>query len=119
MGLAVNRHLKTASDQVIHAGELLLSPSPANLDQCAVILQSAIKEMEAFRPDADGSGVDGQELEQAQRLKTALTDTRRLLDHAARFHQNWLRRRGVISGGYTQDGNPAAVDGIRRLIVKG
>jgi hypothetical protein len=116
----LSEQLAAARENLDRACELLLSPSPEALDQCAPLLEAAVTKVTACQQavagqewTAPGASAEG------RRLQAAVRRARRLLDSAAEYHQNWARRIGALSAGYDGRGEPAEVDRGRRLILRG
>ncbi len=99
--------------------QILLSPSPAALDRCAPLLETAVAEVSACLHELRRSKGTQDEVDEAQRLRLAVRHAKRLLEGAAEFHQNWIRRLGALSGGYTGSGEPAAVERGSRMQLEG
>jgi hypothetical protein len=99
--------------------QILLSPSPPALDRCAPLLESAVAAVSACLSQLRSSKGTQDEVEEAQRLRLAVRHAKRLLEGAAEFHQNWIRRLGALSGGYTGRGEPAAVERCSRMQIEG
>jgi hypothetical protein len=99
--------------------QILLSPSPAALDRCAPLLETAVAEVSACLHEMRKSKGTQNEVDEARRLRMAVYYAKRLLEGAAEFHQNWIRRLGALSGGYTGRGEPAAVARGSRMQVEG
>ncbi len=108
--------LSRARAEVAQAIEVLLSPTPQALDRCALLLQTAIKNVTA---SACVSGETEGALEEARQLQRAVRRARMLLDAAFEFHRQWNRRLGALSGGYTPEGEPAAVNPGFRMVLRG
>ncbi|MBV8731698.1 MAG: hypothetical protein JO336_17975 [Acidobacteriia bacterium] len=120
----IKAELSEARTQVMRAIEQLMAPAPASLDECAAILQNAVelisvscsglREDPVLTPDRRSAAQ-----EEARELGRAVRQARILLDAALEFHLQWDRRLGALSGGYTPDGNPAAVGHGFRVVVLG
>ena len=108
--------LAEARTVVTEATQSLVAATPEALDRCAGLLREAAEKVAACtrKPDSNEEALD-----EARQLQTAIERARILLDAAFRFHFEWSRRLGVISGGYTPDGEPAAVDRGARLAWRG
>ncbi len=116
-GTAISKkQLSQARAEVTQAVEALLSPTPQALDRCALLLQAAIKNVTAS-PSVSGETQGA--LEEARQLQRAVRRARMLLDAAFEFHRQWNRRLGALSGGYTPEGEPAAVKPGFRLVLRG
>lgn len=112
--------LAAAREKLDRACDLLLAPSPAALDQCALLLEAAVTTVAACQAviAAPAQTEPGASAE-ARRLQAAVRRARCLLESAAEYHQNWARRMGTMSAGYDGRGEPAAIDRGRRLILRG
>jgi hypothetical protein len=114
--------LSQARVQVLEASRLLLSPAPESLDSSAVLLKTAITSVGAcyseLRARPDWSP-DEAALAEARQLQRAIGLVKLLLDTAWNFHCHWTRRLGMMTGGYTPDGEPAAVEHGRRVLGRG
>ena len=113
--------LADAREKVERACELLLAPSPVALDRCAPLFELAIGQMRECR-DALAvlqTAEPAACLRESRRLRLAVGRARLLLENAAEYHQNWMRRLGSLSAGYDRRGEPAAVALGRRVVVKG
>jgi hypothetical protein len=117
--------LRRARLALIEAGDLLRSPRPARLERCEAALGLAVRELTACkaalgdggnRPDALACP---ETLAEARGLKTALERASRLLDSAADHHRRWSRVLGALVGGYTAQGEAAAVTPPSRTILRG
>ncbi len=94
--------LAALASEVERACALLVSPAPAHLDQCALILEDASEALAAIpAPEAAQSPVE------VRRLAVSIRHAAALLDHAAEFHRNWRRIRGVMCSGYQPGGDAA------------
>lgn len=116
----LTEQLAEAREKLDCACNLLLTPSPEALDQCAPLLEAAVIKVTACQKAISGQ----QQTEPAasaegRQLQAAVRRARRLLESAAEYHQNWIRRIGAMSAGYDGRGEPAAVDRGRRLMLRG
>lgn len=119
MAPSVEDQLAAVTAGLVRVGELLLAPSPAALDHCAMLLQTAVTGMSALRDERRNAKGWAHDLAEARMLRKSLGRVRRLLDNANRFHQNWARRRAALSAGYTPGGEPAVVLSGCRLVLNG
>ena len=119
MARSVSQQLASARAGVSEVCQILLSPSPAALDRCAPLLKTAAAAVSACLPQLRRSKGTQDEMDEAQRLRLAVRHAKRLLEGAAEFHQNWNRRLGALSGGYTRRGEPAAVELGSRMQMEG
>jgi hypothetical protein len=119
---STKQRLSEARGQVLEASRLLVLPAPESLDRCALLLETAIVSVGACyselrsRPDTVR---DEPALEEARQLQRAIGLVKLLLDAASDFHRHWSRRLGMITGGYTSDGEPAAVEHAYRVLGRG
>ena len=102
--------------------QMLLSPSPEQLDRCTELLAAAVSEMTVCR-DAAADPIrsrDPEILAETRRLQGSVRLAQRLLSGAAAFHADWIRCLGGLCAGYTVHGEPAAVElGPRRVWARG
>ncbi len=111
--------IETACSEVRQASRLLCSPSPAQLDRCAVLLQAAVTRLEEWRALPDARRGAARALPEALRLRSAVRRTRGLLESAAGYHAAWRRLIDAMSAGYAPGGAPAAVVRPPRLCLRG
>ena len=111
--------LARAQAEIAQVGQLLLSPSPEALDQCTPLLHAAITEMNSHRLELDRRAPARLEFEQALQVRQSLQHVRLLLEGAARYYRNWMKRRDAMLGGYAPDGQPAAASTRGRLTMEG
>jgi hypothetical protein len=57
-------------------------------------------------------------LEEAWKVRRSFLRATKLLENAARFHENWGAIRGVMTGGYTNRGEPAPVRHSGRVFLE-
>ena len=132
MRALASERLAAARAHVDGACELLLSPTPQQMDECSRLLQAAISEIIRFcgsnRPalpvsppatPVSSPGSDDAALEQARLLQTSIGRATRLLESAAAFYTNWIRYLSALCGGYTGQGQPAALERGARLLARG
>jgi hypothetical protein len=108
MSRDVSERLAAARAAVDRACHLLLSPAPGQIDRCSRLLEPLVPELTACHSVVRPVIKDDQILTQATGLLDSLGRARRLLAAASAFHENWLRRLGEISAGYTGQGEPAS-----------
>jgi hypothetical protein len=113
--------LGTAAAAVKQASRLLTAPNAGALEECRRQLDSAL---EMLRPLANDSSLADPAVRTklhrgAAALRTSLTGTWSLFDHAAGFYAGWTRLRHSMTGGYTAAGEPAEVTASGRLSVEG
>lgn len=124
MAASASERLAAARTAVERASQLLLSPTPEQMDGSARQLETAISEITEFRNcgtlTEPGSVALRQEaMGQARLLKRSIFRAARLLESAALYHAHWLRCLGALSAGYTPRGQPAAVEHHVRLLARG
>ena len=124
MAASASERLAAARAAVERASQFLLSPTPEQMDGCARQLETAISEITEFHNTVTltepGSGAPRQDaIGQARLLKRSIVRAARLLESAALYHANWIRCLGALSGGYTPQGQPAAVERHVRLLARG
>jgi C4-dicarboxylate-specific signal transduction histidine kinase len=103
-------------DQACH---LLISPSPAALDSCAHLLETARSRLAQLRPQLRQAAGNPAAQQEARRLRVAVMCAKRLLENACAFHVNWGRLLGALSAGYTERGDPAPAPRRGRICVQG
>jgi hypothetical protein len=104
---AVIEQLAATRAQLESACELLRAPSAGAVDRCSVLLEDAGRRMQEFRADLPSAQGDPQAIAEAWNLRRTFLKAGKLLENAARFHDNWVAVRGVMTGGYTNRGEPA------------
>ena len=116
---AFEEELRAARFAIDGAARLLESPSPAIVDRCAGILQSAAERIAALQapilPPTDRSAAR----EEANRLRNSVWRAGRLLEGAAGFHTNWGLVRDTLCAGYTASGTPAPARFASRISLQG
>lgn len=115
----VVERLSTVRSQVDQACQLLISPTPAALDSCSRLLETAGSELAQLQPQLRQAAGNPTAQQEARRLRTAVMCVRRLLENASRFHVNWGRLLGALSAGYTARGDQAPVPRRGRICVQG
>jgi hypothetical protein len=121
---STKQRLSEARNQVLQASRLLVSPAPESLDRCALLLETATTSVAAYHaeltalPDAI-SRVDQTAIEELRQLQRAIGLVKLLLDTAFQFHRHWARRLGMMTRGYTSDGEPAPVEHGSRVLGRG
>lgn len=113
------RTLQAACSEVGQASQLLCSPSPAQLDRCATLLQAAVTRLEEWRALQSTRSGAARALQEALRLRAATLHAGGLLESAARYHAGWSRLMDAMSAGYAPGGAPAAVARPARLCLRG
>jgi hypothetical protein len=106
---SISQHLAEIRSQLDRTCERLNSPSPEALDKCSHDLESAVLQLAACQSEFSAHAGDAESLEEAWRIRRSFLRARKLMESAARFHENWLRMRGAIIGGYTPTGDPGPV----------
>jgi hypothetical protein len=104
---AVIDQLTATRAQLDSACHLLLSPTADSVERCSVLLERASDRMVGFRPEMAAVQGDAAAMEEAWKVRRSFQRATRLLENAARFHRNWETIRGVMTGGYTNRGEPA------------
>ncbi len=115
----VSEKLAAARAEVDAACQILLSPTPEELDQCAARLAAALAHVTDCRTAAQSDVSAEQPRREAHRLGRSLRRAHRLLEAAAAFHNGWVRCLGAMCAGYTNRGEPAAVERGGRILVRG
>jgi len=111
--------LSSARRQLDQAGSLLCRPSPQALKECSTVLEAAGRQMTEWQGELAGQAGNPEALAEAWRVRRSFQRASRLLQSAAEFHGNWLRERGVMTGGYTGTGEGAAVQYGSRICLEG
>jgi hypothetical protein len=106
---AVIEQLAATRVQLEGACDLLVVPTAGALDRSAEMLASAGRKMSELAPGLAAARGDAQAMEEAWKVRRTLQRAGKLLDNAARFHENWTAIRGAMTGGYTPSGEPAPV----------
>lgn len=119
MAPALAERLAAARVEIDRVCQMLLDPTPQQLDESSAVLQAVVAEMgacreasRAARPASDARG-------QAHRLAASLRRARLLLEGAARFHADWIRCLGALCAGYTDRGEPSAIARRSRICAQG
>jgi hypothetical protein len=115
----VVERLQAVRLEVDRACQLLISPSPATLDSCARLLETAGSRLTQLQPQLRQGAGNPTAQQEARRLRTAVLCVRHLLENAWSFHVNWGRLLGALSAGYTERGEPAPAPRRGRLSVEG
>lgn len=116
------RAVRLSVDRTI---DLLLSPSPAALDRCSQILETAGRQLAKFQPllgqkrGTRAADEEAKGLEEAKKLRWSVIRASRLLDGAAKFHDGWRRLRDTLTAGYTERGAPAPAPARCRILIHG
>ena len=114
----VIERLAATRAQLESACELLHAPSAAAVDRCSVLLEDAGRRMQDFRADLSAAQGDAQAIAEAWNLRRTFLKAGRLLENAARFHDNWVAMRDVMTGGYTNRGEPAPLQHSGRVCLE-
>jgi hypothetical protein len=115
---AVMEQFAATRGQLDSACALLLSPTPDALDRCSALLESATRQMEDCQARIGEAQGDAAAIEEAWRVRRSFERAGKLMENAARFHDNWMQLRGSITGGYTNRGEPAPVRHAGRICVE-
>ena len=115
------RILQEARNQLVHLRELLATPTPELLGQCAPLLEEAIRCMREVERDAAASGLNRKEelRKELRHLHTELTIIGKLMDQASDFYFTWASLLSVAGGGYTPRGEAAPLAAAARISVSG
>ena len=119
MAPALSQRLATAGAEIDHVCQLLLDPTPEQLDRSSAILSAAVAEVAACRDASRAAGSLPAVRAQARRLGQSLRRARLLLDASARFHADWIRCLGILCAGYTDQGEPSALAHPSRIWARG
>jgi hypothetical protein len=117
-GETIAEQFAAARAQLDAACSLLLAPTPAAVDQSAALLESAGRRLLDCRDGLSEQHGDAEVLVQAWSVRRSFQRAARLLENAARFHDNWIGVRGAMTGGYTSRGEPAPVRHPGRLCLE-
>jgi hypothetical protein len=115
---AVIEQFAATRAQLDSACDLLTSPTPESLDRCAILLESAQRQMTGCQSQIIGAQGDPAALEAAWRVRRSFERAARLLKSAASFHANWMSIRGTLTGGYTSRGEPSPVRHPGRICLE-
>ena len=116
--VAVIEQLASTRMQLEAACALLLSPTPDSVEHCSTLLEAAGSRMAGFRAEIAEAQGDPGAIEEAWKVRRCFERASRLLENAARFHQNWQAVRGALTGGYTYRGEPAPLRHTGRLCLE-
>ena len=119
MSASANERLAAARVAVDEACQLLLSPTPEQMDHCARLLETGVAELRAFRTSINASPPRAEALAETRSLESSIGRAKRLLESAGAFYANWIRCLAALCGGYTNQGQPAPLERGGRLLVKG
>jgi hypothetical protein len=106
---SIAERLAQVRSQLDRTCDRLTSPTPEALDRCSLDLESAIRELAARQPQLSAHAGDADALAEAWHVRRSFLRARKLMESATTFHENWLRMRGAMSGGYTPSGDPGPV----------
>lgn len=115
---AVIEQLASTRMQLEAACALLLAPTPDSVERCSTLLESAGSQMVSFRDGIAAAQGDPGAIEEAWKVRRSFERATKLLENAARFHQNWQAVRGALTGGYTNRGEPAPLRHNGRLCLE-
>jgi hypothetical protein len=104
--------------QLDSASEQLLSPTADAVDRCSALLESACSRLTDCRAEVAAAQGDPAALEEAWKVRRSFLRATKLLESAARFHENWVAIRGAMTGGYTNRGEPAAIQHPGRVFLE-
>jgi hypothetical protein len=122
MSASANERLAAARVAVDDACQLLISPTPEQMDRCARLLESAAAELRSFLQSLRASNhiqTRAEELAETRSLVSSILRARRLLESAGAFYANWLRCLAALCGGYTGHGQPAPLERGGHFLAKG
>jgi hypothetical protein len=111
--------LRSASEQVQHACDLLLAPTPDALDLCSTLLEGAAGKLAALQPALHTGRGNAEALAEARRLRGAVRCAGALLANAAEYHHRWQACVAVRTSGYGPGGVPGEAAHPARLCVRG
>lgn len=106
---------------LIQLRELLVTPTPVLLAECAPLLEQAIECMREVERHAGNSGLNRKEelRKELGSLQGELTTIRKLMDQASGFYLAWASLLSVATSGYTPQGEAAPLRAASRLSVSG
>jgi hypothetical protein len=111
--------LRSASEQVQHACDLLLAPTPDALDLCSTLLEGAAGKLAALQPALHRARGDAEQLDEARSLRDAVRCAGALLANAAEYHHRWQEWIGIRTSGYGPGGAPGEAAHPARLCLRG
>jgi hypothetical protein len=115
------RIVQDARHILIELRELLATPTPSLLGQCAPLLEQAIQCMREVEQHAGNSGLNRKEelRKELRNLHSDLTIIRKLMDQASGFYLAWASLLSVATSGYTPQGEAAPLTATSRMSVSG
>jgi hypothetical protein len=122
MPASANERLAAARAAVDKACQLLLTPTPQQMDRSSRLLESAVAHICAFQestPTFPHLQARAEALAETQSLKISIGRAKRLLESAGAFYANWIRCLAALCGGYTNHGQPAPLERGGHFLVKG
>ena len=124
MAAPASEQLTAARAAVDRASQLLLAPTPEQMDRCASLLEDAISDLTTAGGHCDPSAPackppNTETLVQARLLESSVGRAKHLLDSAGAFYSNWIRCLAALCAGYTGSGQPASIERSGRLSVRG
>ena len=122
MPATAQERLAAARAAVDQACQLLLAPTPEQMDRCTGLLETAVAELTAFRqvcPVSAQRPLPAENLSLARSLAASVARLKRLLESAGAFHANWIRCLAAICAGYTEQGQPATLERGGHLLARG
>ncbi|MCC6858101.1 MAG: hypothetical protein IT158_06060 [Bryobacterales bacterium] len=101
--------------------ELLGSPTPEAVEQCASHLETAVELVAELQARLHGPGLESPAALRAElaELRADLSRADRLLAQAFEFRTGWNRVLRAMLGGYSSQGEPAVLPVSGRWAVKG
>lgn len=109
--------LAVARSEAHRACDLLIASTPESLQDSQNALEHALAALQEYRRAADAPAPADPSLICA--LRAEVLRAARLLQNLVRFYQGWEHILGVMSGGYTPTGAPAAVSRQGRVCCRG
>lgn len=119
MSASANERLAAARVAVDNACQLLISPTPIQMDRCARLLESAAAELRSFLKSPRASQTRAEELAETRSLVSSIVRAKCLLESAGAFYANWVRCLAALCGGYTGHGQPAPLERGGHFLAKG
>lgn len=117
----LNERLSAACAELDLVLQLLLAPTPPQLDQSAAHLAATTTLLTACRDAAPHASASERILgqEPVRRLERSLNRARALLESAVAFHAGWIHLLGTCCAGYTGQGTPGTVEHASRVFARG
>ena len=77
-----------------------------------------MRQLAACQPQLVAQRGNAAALEEAWQVRRSFLRARKLMQSASVFHENWIRLRGAMSGGYTASGEPGTVTHASRICLQ-